>query len=99
MRVVRGGEDRGPRHEHVGSCPGGKTTDAKLTSLGLTPRSKFYYLFDFGDEWWHRIRVESITQTAGKRKSIKVVKSVGESPPQYEDEEDEDDDEEDEDEE
>ena len=76
-----------------------KTTDAKLTSLGLTPRRKFYYLFDFGDEWWHEIAVEQTDLPAEKGKYPRILEQHGASPPQYPDmdEEDWDEDEEDED--
>ncbi len=33
----------------------------------------FHYLFDFGDDWWHRIRVESVLEAPAKRKYIKMV--------------------------
>lgn len=62
-----------------------KTTDAKLTSLGLTPRRKFYYLFDFGDEWWHEITVEQTDAPAEKGKYPRIVEMKGASPPQYPD--------------
>jgi hypothetical protein len=43
----------------------------------------FHYLFDFGDDWWHRIRVQKIYEINPGKKHIKLIKSVGESPPQY----------------
>jgi len=45
----------------------------------------FHYLFDFGDDWWHRIRVQSVRTGGFKKKSIKVIKSIGKSPEQYPD--------------
>jgi hypothetical protein len=73
---------------------------AKLSSLGLKPKQKFYYLFDFGDEWWHEISVEEIDAARVKgQKYPGIVEKKGKSPPQYpdcdeeeyeEDEEDED---------
>jgi enterochelin esterase-like enzyme len=54
----------------------------------LSAKEFLYYLFDFGDEWWHQIRVESITDSPSKKKSIKIVEKVGDSPSQYECEED-----------
>jgi len=42
-------------------------------------------IFDFGDDWWHRIRVQSIRTGGFTKKSIKVIKSVGKSPEQYPD--------------
>jgi hypothetical protein len=80
-----------------GNEPGVKTTNTKLTSLGLTPKRKFYYLFDFGDEWWHEITVEQTDAPAEKGKYPRILETHGASPPQYpgddEDEEDWDEDE------
>ena len=47
-----------------------------------------HYLFDFGDDWWHRIRVQAIKDSGKKRKSIKIIKLVGDSPPQYPEDDD-----------
>ncbi len=66
-----------------------------LVSLKLKPKRKFYYLFDFGDEWWHEITVEAVEAPKEKGKYPRVLESRGKSPPQYPDydeEEDEDDD-------
>ena len=65
---------------------GVKVTDAKVASLGLTPRRKFHYLFDFGDEWWHDITVEQIDAPAEKGDYPRILEEKGESPPQYPDE-------------
>lgn len=56
-----------------------------LASLALKPGDVFYYLFDFGDDWWHRITVES-TDTPAKtgRRYPLLVEKQGESPDQYE---------------
>lgn len=60
------------------------TKNTRIDDVDLEEKDIFYYLFDFGDEWWHRIRVESITEADSSRKKIlHVVKSVGDSPPQY----------------
>ena len=61
------------------------TSKTKVADVAFSTKNVFHYLFDFGDEWWHRIRVESVIETASKKKHIKVIKSVGESPPQYPD--------------
>lgn len=63
-----------------------------IGQVGLEEKDVFQYLFDFGDDWWHRIRVQSIKEKKIKGRHIKIVKSVGDSPPQYP-EYDEDDDE------
>ena len=60
----------------------------KIGSVGLTEKDVFHYLFDFGDDWWHRIRVEKIIENDNNRKRVKLIKSVGEAPPQYPDDED-----------
>ncbi len=59
------------------------TAKIKLSEVGLSEKDVFYYLFDFGDEWWHRIRVESIVSSDQRKGGIKLIKSVGQSPPQY----------------
>ena len=64
---------------------------AKIDDAGLKEKEVFHYWFDFGDDWWHRIRVQSVRESPSKKKHIQMVKWVGESPPQYEglDEDDE----------
>ena len=67
------------------------TSDTTLGEIGLEEKEVFHYLFDFGDEWWHRIRVESITEAGGEIAAAQVVKSIGAAPPQYKEYEDDDD--------
>lgn len=71
----------------------GKTKQAsdktRIGDVGLGEKDVFHYLFDFGDDWWHRIRVQKVQETKSNRKFIKVIKSVGESPLQYPDYDDE----------
>ncbi len=67
---------------------GGKKASIAKTGIGdvgLEEKDVFHYLFDFGDDWWHRIRVQSIRDGALRHKHIKVVKKAGASPPQYPD--------------
>jgi hypothetical protein len=66
------------------------TAKTRIGDVDLNVKDVFYYLFDFGDDWWHRIRVENINELKSMNKTIKVIKSVGESPPQYPDYDDED---------
>jgi hypothetical protein len=61
------------------------TTNTRIRDVNLNEKDIFHYLFDFGDEWWHRIRVQSIKEAPSKKKHIKLIKSVGESPSQYPD--------------
>jgi hypothetical protein len=55
----------------------------KLGTLELSVGQVFLYLFDFGDEWWHQITVETIEPQAGRKKYPRIVAKRGESPPQY----------------
>ena len=59
--------------------------NTRIGDVGLNENDVFHYLFDFGDDWWHRIRVQNIIETKSKKKHIKLIKSFGESPPQYPD--------------
>jgi hypothetical protein len=75
----------------------GKTT---LNDLGLKLKQVFWYWFDFGDDWWHRVDVVKIEEKLPEGRYPKVTAQVGQSPPQYMEEEGEEDwDEEDEEEE
>ena len=56
-----------------------------IGSLGLKVRQTFGYLFDFGDDWWHEIKVVGIDEQIPTGKYPKVIKRVGKSPPQYPD--------------
>lgn len=58
----------------------------KIGSLGLAEKDVFHYLFDFGDDWWHRIRVEKIIEGENNSKRVTLIKAVGKAPPQYPDE-------------
>jgi hypothetical protein len=61
------------------------TATTRIGDVGLNENDVFHYLFDFGDDWWHRIRVQNINEAKSKKKHIMLIKSVGESPPQYPD--------------
>ena len=67
----------------------------KIGELTLSEKEKLYYLFDFGDEWWHELTVLRIRDVELSKGFPKIVKISGQSPPQYpdfEDDYDEDDD-------
>lgn len=55
----------------------------KIASLALKPRQRFWYLFDFGDEWWHEITVESVDLPAERGAYPRILEAQGKSPPQY----------------
>ena len=61
------------------------TSETKIDRVGLVEKDVFHYLFDFGDDWWHRIRVNKITNNQEKNRSVKLIKAVGAAPPQYPD--------------
>jgi Plasmid pRiA4b ORF-3-like protein./ST7 protein. len=56
---------------------------AKIGSLGLQEKKSFLYLFDFGDEWWHSIKLLSVGEEEVAGKYPCIVESKGEAPPQY----------------
>jgi hypothetical protein len=67
----------------TGEKPAGRTDRTTLDSLRLREGRTFGYWFDFGDDWWHQINVEAIEDLPPKGKYPKVVKRVGDNPPQY----------------
>ncbi|MFC1782260.1 plasmid pRiA4b ORF-3 family protein [Planctomycetota bacterium] len=58
-----------------------KTT---IESLPLKPRRVFWYLFDFGDEWWHKIVTEKCDEKPNSGRYPRILEKKGKSPPQYE---------------
>ena len=52
--------------------------------MSFTEKQKFYYLFDWGDEWWHELTFEGESSTQEKTLPAIIMKK-GESPPQYPD--------------
>lgn len=54
-----------------------------IESLKLREKQKFYYLFDFGDSWWHEITVEQTNGVADEGKYPRIIEKKGDSPPQY----------------
>lgn len=61
--------------------------ETTVAELGLEVKEMLYYLFDFGDEWWHELTLLSISEKAEPGPYPRIVKRVGESPAQYPDEE------------
>lgn len=53
-----------------------------LKDLRFKPKATFYYLFDFGDSWWHEITVDAV-EPAQKMNYPAIIATKGESPPQY----------------
>lgn len=67
---------RGPRK-------GANVRKVKIGQLGLKARGTFFYWFDFGDDWWHRIKVIGTDGESDGGEYPRVTHEVGESPPQY----------------
>ena len=58
---------------------------ATIDSLHLERGDVFYYLFDTGDDWWHRITVTEVNVPKVKSSRYpRLVKKIGKSPAQYE---------------
>jgi len=66
-----------------GRKPSGDATCTAVGSLGLKKGDAFGYWFDFGDDWWHQINVVAIEGESSSRKYPRIVKRIGDSPPQY----------------
>jgi hypothetical protein len=67
-----------PRYEE-----GYSTAEVKIGELGLRQGQVFTYLFDFGDEWIFKIKLEEIRNTDLKFPYPRIVESKGEAPQQY----------------
>lgn len=61
----------------------GSVTQTRVGSLGLEVGSVFWYWYDFGDDWYHEIRVLSIGEAEPKVKYPRVIARTGDSSPQY----------------
>lgn len=56
-----------------------------IGNLALRKGQEFYYLFDFGDSWWHQIAVEKTGEEADDGTYPRIMKRKGKSPEQYPD--------------
>jgi hypothetical protein len=54
----------------------------RLDRLGLVAGQRLAYVFDFGDEWRVRLRVEDVVDHDGLA-SPRLLDAVGTAPPQY----------------
>ncbi|MCK4504740.1 MAG: hypothetical protein KAW14_03925 [Candidatus Aegiribacteria sp.] len=61
-----------------------EASEATIQFLKLRMKQKFYYLFDWGDEWWHELTYEGVKDIRTKDLPAVIV-TRGESPPQYPD--------------
>ena len=63
----------------------GLASETMLDALQMKAGQAFFYWFDYGDDWWHRIKVVAILQAVAGEFYPKVIAKVGASPPQYPD--------------
>lgn len=61
----------------------GDVRTTKIDDLNLNSDRVFGYLFDFGDEWFHKVQVERIEKAIPTVTYPRIIKRVGKSPPQY----------------
>jgi hypothetical protein len=54
-----------------------------VAALGLSPRKRFLYLFDYGDELLHDVWLVRTAPAEARPKYPRIVEVHGESPPQY----------------
>lgn len=57
--------------------------ETTLDEIIVKKGQKFFYWFDFGDDWWHEIKVESIGVPESTFSYPLVTDRIGENPPQY----------------
>ncbi|MEM6447250.1 MAG: plasmid pRiA4b ORF-3 family protein [Cyanobacteria bacterium P01_D01_bin.123] len=67
------------------STPAGDVNSTTIDDLHLSDGEPFGYWFDFGDDWFHQVTVQSIAAKAPKGKYPRVTVREGASPPQYPD--------------
>ncbi len=72
-----------PEGYHEDERPTGSVTQTRLGKLGLEVGRTFWYWYDLGDDWQHRITVTAIGEAEPGTTYPRVVAGVGESPPQY----------------
>lgn len=64
--------------------------ETTIAALNLKTGSLFFYWFDFGDDWWHEVRLLAVDpQEKSRKRYPRIVERKGESPPQYVDWEEE----------
>lgn len=89
----RQGVDGSRRDEYVSASSFRETRGAERTfdaastridGLGLKIGQTFEYLFDYGDTWWHEVKVEQIG-VADRARYPEITASHGRSPVQYAD--------------
>ena len=78
--------DRENEYTSPGVDPEGKAKLAsriRIDSVELYGGTKFLYLFDHSDEWWHNVELVSVILKNTRAKYPKIVEKHGKSPTQY----------------
>ena len=60
-----------------------ETEETTIDAMQLETGRTFGYLFDFGEEWIHRITVAKLTEKVQGITQPKVMEEIGSSPPQH----------------
>jgi hypothetical protein len=60
-----------------------ETEETTIDAMQLESGRTFGYLFDFGEEWIHRITVAKLTEIVQGITQPKVMEEIGSSPPQH----------------
>lgn len=66
----------------------GNAKKTRLDDLNLQVGQRLYYLFDFGDQWWHEITVEQTDGEPQPGRYPRILETRGDSPEQYADADD-----------
>ena len=61
----------------------GDVAEKRMDDLGLKTRQSFGYWFDFGDDWFHELKVKAIGEAQPGVVYPRVTECIGDSPPQY----------------
>lgn len=70
--------------EFADEANGDDATITPIASLNIKIGKPFFYWFDFGDDWWHELRLLAVNPLEkGKGRYPRIVEKKGESPPQY----------------
>lgn len=64
--------------------PSPRSAEVRLDRIELTKGQRIAYVFDFGDEWRLRLTLRQVTDDDGQQYP-RLLKSVGDAPPQYPD--------------
>lgn len=67
--------------------PGKNAERISLQVAGCKPGKEFLYIFDFGDDLRHHVRVESQGTRAAEAKYPRTLAAIGKPPPQYQSDE------------